>query len=140
MGRRSAVNTQLPSARLEIVNSLAWSILASRSGRLGYILEVRSCHLSSICLPVCKDLTILSLTISTVPSTDRIQDSRVTCLKPPSLEILTIFFWNYFCYLAVPSACFSRNLGALDNSLEANSLVRYNRVPRHKRMNSTPGI
>ena len=87
-----SVTTQPPSSSLAIVNLLAWGILARRSDRLGYIIEVRYRHLFSICLTVWKDQRMISLTISTVPSTDRIQESRVTCLKPPSLEILTIFF------------------------------------------------
>ena len=110
-----SVNTQPPSASLAIVNLLAWGILVRRSGQLGYIIEVRSCHLSSICLTVWKDQRMLSLTIYLFPLTDRMQESRVTCLKPPSLAILTILFWYYFYHIAVPSACCSRNLGALDN-------------------------
>ena len=133
-----SVINKTPSASLAIVNSLAWGILASRSCQLGYIIEFMSRHLSSICLPVWKDRRMLSLRISLVPSTDRMQESRVTCLKPPSLAILRILFWNSFYRLAVPSECCLRNLGALANSSEANSLVRYEKVPWNKQMNSTP--
>ena len=90
-----SVIAQPSLAILEIFNSLAWVILASRSGQLGYILEVRSRHLSSIYLTVCKDRRMLFLTISLVPLIDRMQELRVTCLKSPSLEILKIFFWGF---------------------------------------------
>ena len=123
---------------LAIFNLLAWGIHSSRSGRLRYITKVRYQKLSSIFLPVWKNWRMMSLTISPVPLADRIQEPRVKCLKPPSLAILTILLWNYFCRLAVPSTCCSRNLGDLANSLDDNSLVSYMRVPWHKRINSTP--
>ena len=107
---------------------------------MGYILEVKSRHLSRIYLPVWNDWMMLSLTIYLVPSTNRTQESRLTCLKPLSLEILRILFWNSFCRIDVPSACFSSNLGALANSSEANRLVRYERLPWNEQMNSKPGI
>ena len=124
---------------MNIVNSLAWGILASRSGRLGYILGVSSHHLSSICLPVWKDLRMLSLTISPVPQTHIMKELRVMCLKPISLTILTILFWNYFCCLSVPYLWCSRNLGALSNSPEAKSLMTHKGVTQNEWMNPKPG-
>ena len=67
------------------------------------------------------------------------QESGVTWLKPHSLAILMIFFWNYLCRIAVPYQCCLRNLRTLAKISEFNIFVRYERLPLHKQMNSTPG-